>query len=196
MYVQVHITAGKQMREGMAGKMRELKIGIAGVFLRGAERFRSEAQARAPSDTGALRAGMKITRPTYRQSGTDRRFGIIRAAARTTAPYSRLVEFGTVRTHIKQAARTVMTSTGQSKTIYSRRTAGARKLPPIQDGRGLAAWAERKGFNRWAIQRSVGGASWRHAGGSKAKRFWYPTAACVPAWIGPDITALARRIFA
>lgn len=196
MQVQVHITAGKQIKDTLAARLRDLKLGIAGVFLAEAQAYHSQAQARAPSDTGKLRAGIRVTRPTYRQSRTDRRFGTIRAGVRTTAPYSRLVEFGTIRTSVSTAARTVMTSTGQSKTIRSRKASGARRLPPIVHGSGLAAWAERKGFNRWAVQKAIGGASSRHRGGSKGKAFWYPVALSEPARINPIMLAMARRVFA
>lgn len=195
MQVRMHVTAGKQIKDAFAARMRDLKLGIAGVFLHEAQAYRVQAQARAPSDTGALRSGIRITRPTYRQSSSDRRFGTVRASVRTTAAYSRLVEFGTIRTSVARPARTVMTSTGQSKTIRSRRASGARKLPPITHGSGLAAWAERKGFNRWAVQKAIGGASWRHRGGSKGQPFWYPVALSEPARINPLMLAMAKRVF-
>jgi hypothetical protein len=179
-HVAVHITAGKQMREGLEGKLRELKIGIAGVFFRAASQYQSSVQARAPSDTGALRSGIKITKPTYKASTWGTKSGWISAKVRSTAPYSRAVEFGSIR----------------KSTAARFRGRGARKLPPILPGSGLGSWAERKGINRWALQRAIGGAMKGRQGGSRGKHFWYPIASITPARIDPEMAALARRIFA
>lgn len=213
MQVQVHITAGKQIKDTLAARLRDLKLGISGVFLAEAQAYRSQAQARAPADTGKLRAGIRVTRPTYRQSSTDRRFGTIRAGVRTTAPYSRLVEFGTIRKTMEdlgplRSAADLMAEEesgglrsksrlwrNQQRRI-SRARRGARKLPPITHGSGLAAWAERKGINRWALQRAIGGRMKGRGGGSKGKAFWYPVALSEPARINPIMLAMARRVFA
>jgi len=207
MHVTVHITAGKQLKEKFAARMRELKIGVAGVFAAAAVRYQGRAIALAPHDTGALRAGIKVTRASYRKSSTDRRFGTIRAKVRTTAAYSRYVEFGTAR-------RGAGTTTSNTTSRRSGRVEGkggwraafmdegapvfqkgskatyVRRLPPIVHGQGLAAWAERKGINRWALQRSIG-----KTGGAKPRPFWYPIALDVPAELGPEILAVAQGAF-
>jgi hypothetical protein len=196
----MHVTAGRQIKDGLAERMRNLKLGIAGVFLSEAQAFRVQAQARAPSDTGALRAGIRISRPTYRQDSADRRYGWVKASVRTKAPYSRLVEFGTIRKSATlENGAPAPSVTGrelrnqQRRASWSRR--GNRKLPPINHGSGLAAWAERHGINRWALQKAIGGAAKGRKGGSRPRPFWYPVAISEPARINPLMLAMAKRVF-